>query len=800
MSGGVVNYQLNLQTLMNGDKISAMCLAPSTFGFSYYWNNFFFGTSNGRVYFYSEGLGTPANPYVRRITVTGYSGTLSGTITGITADPTGKYLFVGSPTDLKLLRFKLSQFTSSGNTTLTVDSNIYSFGDNTGGIVSDTQGTVYFITRDGYQISYVNNYGAGYVNTLFRQPTTSNSYFEGTILSLDETRIYTADEYTGNIYYYDFTSGENTLQTIIACSPANNITSIASLTSINLFYNRSDSINQGVYLYDIETNTNILVAGGGSNTSTSIAQNYFLKNPNQIVVDPQGTLYISSIDASSNQLLTRVIFNPILRTSIRAPLQKPVAPNCGLPAPGNCKKVVIPFNPTTFWNLASPQRVAIKRPAFVGCNSLAQCYNTFVQLCPTIPPTRVNPSNDPRPVEPVAPIYPVETATSQYKGKFISSGYMISLRSPTIASNLVIPDTSPLRGPTFESPVFGTQGYIYFMTRSGTLNILNTSGGRQFPSLLKSIQQGSTVTNSVVVSSTGLVAFITDSGQLQILDQTGNLMYSYTLNGEVAGSPLFIDSQYTLVAAYGNTMVSYDITNGSNIWTTSIPNDKFTSSLSTDGVSVFAGTYGGNIASYSVVSGSNFWIYQTGKNVPIYDTPFTSGQLLSAFASNTVYIINKTPTRFGGGADTILTVSGLGLLESPPLLYTDNGGTTSLYFTTLSGYLYAAGAFLGVSGAYVDVCGGNIGSFWMSRESNILGNTTPIIDGNGNVYAVAQNYVYRYPTPPTSTRPSALIGNLNYYEIQSSYSIYASPIISSQNKLSFVAFTGTNNLVYTISS
>jgi hypothetical protein len=340
------------------------------------------------------------------------------------------------------------------------------------------------------------------------------------------------------------------------------------------------------------------------------------------------------------------------------------------------------------------------------------------------------------------------------------------------------------------------------MTESGFLNVLTTSGGTVFPSLLYTINTGALTSNSVVVSSTGLAGFVTNRGKVNVINQNGSLMYTTNLNQQAAGSPLFIDSQNMFVYALGNTIISMDTTKWTPVWSNTLTNDQFTSSLATDGISIFAGTNGGNIVSYSVVSGSLYWKYSTG-NLPVTQAPLTAGNLLAGFSSNSIYVINKTPTRFGGGGDTTVTLSGVGLLRSSPLIFTDQAGTTWVYFVTTSGILYAAGGFLGIPGAYVDASGGNVISFWKSYESNILSNSTPVIDGNSSLYVSFPNGIYRYPNPPANSNPRANDGGYggNYYTTNAG-NVYTSPIISSQNKLSFVAFdqtTGTN-YIYTISS
>ena len=96
-----------------------------------------------------------------------------------------------------------------------------------------------------------------------------------------------------------------------------------------------------------------------------------------------------------------------------------------------------------------------------------------------------------------------------------------------------------------------------------------------------------------------------------------------------------------------------------------------------------------------------------------------------------------------------------------------------------------------------------MGSFWRSAESNVLSNITPVIDGGGSLYVSASDAVYRYSTPPASSMPVAFsTSGPNLFQYNTPGSIRTSPVISSQNKLSFVAFDSAtgSNYVYTISS
>ena len=793
MSGAIIAYSSNIASSLNGDQISAMCIAPSLFGLRSYWNNFFFGTSNGNLYNFNEGTNT-----IRQVNVSGYTGTLNGPITGLTTDPAGKYLFLGSPSDGKLLRLRLSQFNRTGS--MSVDSNIYVHATNTGGIVVNSQNTLYFITADGNAISTVNNYGLGLVNLVYQQPVGGNSQFSGITLTQDETRVFTTDYYTGNIYYYDFISGQTTLQERTVASVDSRIQGLAVLSSNDILFTKTRSSVPGVYLYDIEMGTSVCVAGGGSNTLGTSARGYQFINPNQIVLDTNGNLYVTSLDPFGNQLFTKIVFQPFVRSTIAAQVPQQKFVNCGLPLPGFCKKAVIPFNPREYWGFAPSQRIPTKRasPADVRLS----CINVATILCPTIPPSRVFPGGSNPPTPPVDPVYPVETATTQYTQGFVSTGTMNTLRPPSTISVVTVPDLQNTR--VITPLVFGPQGYIYSMTRSGILTVLTTSGQTVSPSVQFTFRQSAAVSTPVVVSATGLAAFVTDPGTLIVINQNGTPVFSYAFNQQIAGAPVFIDTQYLLVVAYGNTITAWNITNWSNVWVSSLANDQFKSSLTTDGISLFAGTVGGNVVSYSVNGGSFYWSYSTGSTLPIQQPPFINGNLLVTFKPSSIYVIDKTTTRGGGANDSIITLSGIGSIQSTPMLFIDQVGTTWVYFTTTANQLYAAGGFLGIANAYIDANGGNVTQFWRSSETNILPGATPIIDGTNALYVCGTpGVVYKYIQPttyPSTVMADNTVNGTVYNNV--SGTIFTSPILSSQNQLSFTSYDGglSNNYIYTISS
>jgi hypothetical protein len=673
---------------------------------------------------------------------------------------------------------------TSTTTILNALCNIYPFGGNTGGISVDPNNTVYFVGSNGNAILNTDTFGTGYVDLFFQEPPTRVSGLSA--LQIIDSKIYVADTYTGNIYYFDFYSGLNSLQFLASVGIQSKVSSIV-ISSNNMFYNRLDQGYQGVYMLDINTGTSILIES--------------LINPTKLALDPNQNLYVACTDAAGNPCLTEITFIPLVRSPIAAPVPTPHFPNCGLPAPGNCKKVVIPFNPTTYWGLLSPQRIAIHRPPA----NIPNCYNTFYQLCPTIPPIRTNPAGGGSSPPPVRPQPSTEVPTTNVTKTLYSPGIINTLR-PKDANNVTQISTAGLIGSTSSNiqPVFGGQGNIYFMSRDGFLSVLTGYG---YPSVIATSKFPS-VSYPPVTSIKGYVSFITDSGTLYVTDASGNTQNTYSLNGRVVGSPAFLDLTYTLVvAACDNRITAYNTTvKGGIEWSSGIiGGDSFVTPVTFDGYSVFVGTNGGNIVSYNPTTGAMNWTYTTGTGIPA--TIPVSEKYLCFATSNQIRVIGSSPVRYNQNADTIITLSGLGNLSNTPLLHTDKNSTW-VYFVA-QGKLYGVGisVFLGTTGAYVDSLGGNIASLggyiWTSFQNTLLPRT-PILDGSGSIYLCDATNIYRYPTSTTSGIYDATQtqSQSNYYSISTppGQVITTTPIVNSTNLLSFLYSTSTSNYIVTISS
>jgi hypothetical protein len=227
------------------------------------------------------------------IVPTGYTGSLSGEITGMTVDPTGKYLFINAPYDRHCLRISLTTVAASAGTrtiTVPIDRDIYRFGDNTGNIVVDSQGVVYIVTGGGSSISTMERYGNSFVNVLFlNQYPVLN--FKGIALSANEQRIYSLDLRFGNIYYYDFLSNQPTFNVLSAIGSYSGLRDIAVYGN-NVFYSETNSIYaQNSYL---ESTTRVVGNGLSVYVPTTDPQKFTLSGANTVSVSSSGDIYFSS--------------------------------------------------------------------------------------------------------------------------------------------------------------------------------------------------------------------------------------------------------------------------------------------------------------------------------------------------------------------------------------------------------------------------------------------------------------------------------------------------------------------------
>ena len=693
------------------------------------------------------------------------------------------------------------------NNSTPIDGDLYTLGDNTGGIAVNSVGTVYFVSDNGKALSLFGNYGVGTNREYLFKQVQFGSAFRGLAMSPDDTRLFIADPYTGNIYSYDFGKSLTTLTTVKSLGPYSQVYSVA-VTTNNLFYNVVDTVhsNSGVYQYNFTEGISTCIAGAGTSTTTDIAENYKMYNPFNVTVDLAGVLYTASQTSSGAAIVTGITFYNIIRNPIAAPVPSPQFPNCGLPAPGNCKKVVIPYNPTTYWGFLPPNRIVSKRPALYGANSLANCDNTFYQLCPTIPPSRVQIVAGPPPAKVLLPNLASETSTIQYTTRFVAGGYRTNIgyntSSPAV-NTIIIPQS----GQSIIPLTFGPLSEVYVTTRSGVLYQFTTAQGTQYPLSGLFYSCGTSITYPPSVSPTGYVALIPDNNILTILNTNFQPVTAFQLGFLATGSPVCYSGAggtTTVIAAYGSTMSSFS-PGGSINWSASAPSgDAFSTAPITDGLNVYGGTQKGNLVGYAITDGTLLWIAKNSAGTPVATTPTLFNNTRLTYGSgNLIYSVDTVRTR---AADYTITLSGIGQIVSSPILKTISGSTW-MYFVTTCGQLYGCTGFDRIPNPVV---GQNANlSGWVSAETNILSTSTPLIDSSGSVYVSTRNSsINLYPAYWQGTQllrsQSVNTGGISVSGTQFNVSIgtinvptfSTSPMISRQNRVYALSYSNTNNTSY----
>ena len=92
------------------------------------------------------------------------------------------------------------------DTTTGTNSNIYTVGDNTGGMIVDSLGYIYFIAESGVSILYMGNYGFETSTTKLYSNTNPlyTPSFYGLAFEPEQTRLFVTDINNGTVSYYDF--------------------------------------------------------------------------------------------------------------------------------------------------------------------------------------------------------------------------------------------------------------------------------------------------------------------------------------------------------------------------------------------------------------------------------------------------------------------------------------------------------------------------------------------------------------------------------------------------------------------
>lgn len=641
--------------------ITAMCSIPSVVDATN--NTIFFGTSTGNVYKYQPAIGVI--PLLLGIEGSNFS----SEIRAMATDPGGLYVFVGVPGDYALCRYRTTDivvnnqvYTISG----TSNSNLYTVGDNTGGIAVNSQGEVFFVNRNGVRVSFFGTYG--YEKTPIIQYTDDNPSLVPDFRSLqfqaNENKLFIAENNLGIVYYYDFVKDTGNITSYFQYPTKQNPLSICFDSNDNLFSSLAkDGVvtvrTQGNNLYNV-------VAGEGTDLVTTDPDKLKIVTPRAIVADNLGNLFFpSDISGANSSYLYYLSFEFVKRAGVTnyPPRQKPV--NCGLPAPGNCKKPAPTFSPREYWGWGSPNRKFLTPDPNLGCSL------TPYVACATILRLPIPP--DPPPPEPVVipPVVPTETPTLQFSERRISLAPIPQVTNEVITI-LDISGSGELVG----APAIGPLGEVFVGTSSGNLIKYETRNDTYFPRLEWSQNLGAPITVSPSVSRKGVVAaFAGDT--LYSLNPSGAILWSCNLPASPAGSVAF-DGK-SLIAAYGQ-YISYFYSNGQAIWIDKLQNpaEYFTVSPLIYASVVFVGTNLGTMYCFDR-DGNNLWAYNTGNASPITTSPVPLSQYTRVvFASGrTLYAINTQNPR-KPRFDILCDISSITSIQSSPVAIMDTSGADTI--------------------------------------------------------------------------------------------------------------------------
>jgi outer membrane protein assembly factor BamB len=641
----------------------------------------------------------------------------------------------------------------TSSTTVPVDKDIYTVGDNTGGIVIDSIGFVYLVTNSGYAISYLANYGNEAPATLY----SANYDFKQLALNNTEDKLYIADQQTGYIYYYDFINETGEITPAVGVSYAILLQSITFDIENNLYFNRVD--NKSVYKYRIQDDLTVHVAGGGTLTYTPVDPlTFVLGEPTVLLADFSNNLYIASITSGSTTLY-KITFKYNPRANIIAPPPQQRRYVCGIASPGNCKRALVPFNPREYWGWGSPNRKFLTPDPNVSCVP-----SLVYQLCPTIPNVVEPPPVPPEPPIPTPPAVPTELATTQFTTRLSSTGIPATISD---ATSTVVANTGLALG----SPGLGPLGEIYMTTAQGYLYKYDGSGNAAWATYLAD----TLVNTSPSVATTGAITVATDNGRLiNINNADGSIIWQSNLPGQFTGSPASYTNSNatidTIIAAYGGNITSFNATNGAIAWQNTIPSGTFANSVYISGANVYAGSTRGIMYSYERTSGNIRWVYNTGTNQSIYSTGnlATKDNLLFFGCTSNLYAINTQVPRITS-KDWTRTLPGP--IKSSPALYL-NGITQWAYvITETTNCLY------GVTQAGIQ---------WTSAETNLDPDSSPTIDSDPAgpfVYATSTDgYVYKYNAVDSGTQSS-----ISTLDISDRRIFSKCPVIASQGKMYVLA-------------
>uniref|UniRef100_A0A6C0K915 Pyrrolo-quinoline quinone repeat domain-containing protein n=1 Tax=viral metagenome TaxID=1070528 RepID=A0A6C0K915_9ZZZZ len=778
------------------DKISALTVATTPYNNTgNYYNVMYIGTSNGKIYSLTDYAG--AKPF--RIIPSGNNiAGLSGEITGLAVDPTGKYLFVNAPYDRHCLRFSIASIPlttlSQQTQTVPIDLDIYTFGDNTGNITVDSQGVVYLVTGNGSSISTIERYGNAFVNLLFRnQGAVLN--FRGIALSANEQIIYSIDSRFGTIYYYNFLNYQPTFKSLTSPGVKSSLRNIVSLGD-NVFYTRSN----GIYAKNsyIGAETHIIGNNLSSFQISTDPLQITISGANTVAIDSVGKIYLSSSNFNSESILYKTTFVSPPRSNYQPPPARQQVPFLQPYPTTSCKRIVEPFSPRLRfgWGLTNTRN----RPILDVVKSPLCCPPPIVN-CP-VTPFYCLPLPPPIfPPDPVAPVYPITVPIRQYIDHGHSTGFRSSISVP--ASVVVSTSLTFSVDPSPTQPAIGPLGEVYFLSGSGILTKLYSNN----VSLYRSF--GNATVAGPVVSTKGAVVVTTDTGTLYRLDSNANILSGYpiVLGQQIYGSPACITNgafDY-IVAAYGNTIGAFNAEGGGRAWTatTQTPGEVFKTSVVTDGINVFIGSDNKKIYCYTAQTGTLNWVYTVPSTIggaPL--TPYVTSWYIGVAMPDDeyLYILSNTTVR-ESAYDIPVRIPGGLQIKSTPVVSTDSIG--NLWAHMIINSSSGIRRLLAVGGLEASVTNFQYKYIWSnaSGEEIYPDYTLPVVDSSGFIYTSSTygviNQYQAYPTASIGTTPSAqsftsqFVMNGTSTKNNPIIQALATPLITGQNTMYVIAVDTT---------
>lgn len=642
--------------------ITAMCSIPSVVDATH--NTILIGTSTGKAYKYQPAIGLVG----LRLGVEGSN--FSSEIRAMNTDPNGLYVFVGVPGNNALCRYRTTDliinnqvYSISG----TSNSNLYTVGDNTGGIAVNSQGEVFFVNQSGGTISYFGSYGyekAPIVQCSLNTPSFTPD-FRSLQFQANENKLFVADNKLGLVYYYDFVNDTGALTAFFQYPQYENPLSICFDYNDNLF---SSLATEGVITVRTEgNNLYTTIAGGGTDLFATDPNKLKIVSPRVIVADNQANIFFpSDISGGNSSRLFYLSFEFVKRAGVTnyPPRQKPT--NCGLPAPGNCKKPHPTFTPREYWGWGSPNRKFLTPDPNLGCTL------TPYVACATILRLPIPPDPPPPIIIPVPPVTPTETPTLQFSERRVSLAPI-----PQITNEVITIYDISGSGELVAAPAIGPLGEVYVGTSSGNLIKYTTYNDTYFPREQWSHHlPGGPVTVSPSVSRRGVVAAFAGN-TLYSLDPSGSILWSCNLPGTPAGSVAF-DGK-SLIAAYG-PYIGYFYSNGQAIWIDQLQNpaEYFTTSPLIYASVVFAGTNLGTMYCFDR-EGNNLWGYNTATGFPITTSPVPLSEHTRLVFANgrTLYAINSQNPR-KPRFDILCDISSITSIQSSPVAIMDTSGAQTI--------------------------------------------------------------------------------------------------------------------------